>query len=311
MIKRLIPYSLLLILITTTTSCSTYTNFYSETFTSIDKTSSKIHRLDLSNQNLTVLPDLSAVKNLRMVNLSNNPKLNVHKVFEQLIPYKSIEILILDSLAIEVLPKSIHQFSGLKQLSLAHNPDLDIESMVNQIKNLPIEFLNLKGNNIEVLPANFSHIQSLKDLNLSYNNLATNQNYEIISKLPNLYSLWIDHNELVTLPKSIGKISQIRFLYIDHNKLKELPLEMNSMKTWVIHAGYNSFKELPAVFTKMPSLLMVHINNNNIETIPKDYHTEKYPLAGLILDNNPLSETEKNNIKELFKGFFLLSFEQK
>ncbi len=311
MSKRLIRYALFFIFIITTISCSTYTNFYSKTYTSIDKNTSNLHRLDLSNQNLTVLPDLSMIKDLRMIDLSNNPKLDLQRVFEQLKLCKKIEILMLDSLAIEVLPKSIAQLSSLKQLSISYNPNLDIETMVNQINNLPIEFLNLKGNNIKVLPGNFSQIQSLKDLNLSHNNIADAENYKIISKLPNLYSLWIDHNELTSLPKSIGKVNQIRFLYIDHNKLKELPTEMSAMKTWVIHAGYNSFNKLPAVFTQMNSLFMVHINNNTIETIPKDYRTEKYPLAGLILDNNPLSESEKKNLKKLFKGFFLLSFEQK
>lgn len=309
-----IRYIFLSMLVCLSTSCSTYTTFYSKTNKQVaGENISKIHRLDLSNQNLTELPaNIEQIKDLRMINLSNNPKLNLNNTFKRLSAHSNLEVLILDSLGIRTIPESISQFHKLKQISLAYNTDLFLESTFSKLSELPIEFLNLTNNELTELPENIINLTTLKDLNLSYNNIKGPKTYELLGQLPKLYSLWIDHNELKTLPTTIGNLDQIRFLYIDHNNLADIPDSMNDMKKlWVIHAGYNKFRELPTVFAKMKVLLMVHINNNKIRTIPKIYETEKYPLAGLLLDNNEFSKEEVERAKQIFNGFFLLSFEQK
>ncbi len=294
-------------------SCNTYTTFYSNTFTAIPEVeTSKVYRLDLSLQQLDSVPEsISALKDLKALNLSNNEGIDLDKVFQKLKNANTLEVLSLDSLGIIQLPESILQFSNLKQLSLAYNPNLDLEHTFGLLAKLPIEFLSLKGNNIKELPDAIVEVASIKDLNLSYNALHDENSYKLLGKLPNLYSLWLDHNDLEALPKTIENLNQVHYFYLEYNRLKTLPYEMAGMrKTWVIHAGHNQFQELPEVFTTMRSLFMVHINNNNIQTIPEVYETERYPLAGLILDHNPISEAERKKAEKLFKGFFLLSFEQ-
>lgn len=309
-----IRYIFLCILVCVYTSCSTYTTFYSKTYKQITGNNiSKIHRLDLSNQNLTELPaGINKIKDLRMINLSNNPRLNLNNAFKKLSIHTNLEVLILDNLGIRIIPESISQFNKLKQISLAHNTNLLLESTVSRLSKLQIEFLNLANNKLTKLPENIIKLTSLKDLNVSHNTMNDPETYKLLGQLPKLYSLWIDHNELETLPPTIGNLNQIRFLYIDHNNLADIPDSMMDMKKlWVIHAGYNKFRELPAVFAKMKVLLMVHINNNEIRTVPQIYETEKYPLAGLLLDNNAFSKEEVERAKRIFNGFFLLSFEQK
>jgi len=294
--NKLITLLILILILGVQVSCTTYKKFYGITHTSIPS-----------------LPiGIKKTTKLRMLNISKNPKLNLKKVFEQLKNHHHLQILILDSLDIKELPTSINQFKQLTQLSIANNPRMDLEKIAEQLKDLPLTFLNLKGNQIKTLPENISSITSIKDLNLSYNALQGEKNYEILSKLPRLYSLWIDHNEIDELPKTIGLLRRLRFFYLDHNNLNTLPIEMSGMKrTWVIHAGFNQFTELPEVFTKMKGLLMAHMNNNLISSFPVSYNTEKYALAGLILDNNPIDESQKIRAKKMFKKFFLLSFEQK
>ncbi|MHA7057271.1 leucine-rich repeat domain-containing protein [Aquimarina sp. M1] len=295
-------------------SCSTYTTFYGKTYSEITaENKNKAYRLDLSYQGLKTLPDaVDSIQDLRMINLSNNTALNLDQTLKKLAIHKNLKILILDSLDIKEIPTSIKLFPNLKQISLVDNPNLDLKQVIDQISELPVEFLNLKNTKLTKLPENISKLTHLRDLNLSYNSINDLTSYVYLGKLPELYSLWLDHNELQTFPKTIGRLRQVRFLYIDHNHLKELPEQLKEMrKVWVIHAGYNQFEELPPIFSKMKSLLMVHINNNQIRSIPEAYETEKYPLAGLLLDNNSLSDKEIKKAKKTFNGFFLLSFEQK
>ncbi len=311
MINKKLVYGVLLLL--GLNSCSTYTTFYSKMYKDIDiATQSEIHRLDLSDQNLKKLPSsLAGLKDLRMINLSKNTRLDLDSTFRELASHRNLEVLILDSLDIKEIPVSIKFLSNLKQISLVHNPKLHLKQVIAQISELPIEFLNLKSNNLSRLPENITQLTGLKDLNLSYNHLNDHDSYVYLGKLPYLYSLWIDHNKLKELPNTIGKLIQIRFLYIDHNELEILPDQLTNMKKlWVLHAGYNKFETLPEVFTTMKVLLLVHINNNQIKMIPKAYETKKYPLAGLLLDNNPLPAKEIRKAKKIFNGFFLLSFEQ-
>ncbi|WP_299253391.1 hypothetical protein [uncultured Aquimarina sp.] len=311
MIKRHLLYISISLL---SFSCSTYTTFYSKTHQEINPAkSSKIYRLDLSNQDLEELPvSIENIKDLKMINLSNNTKLNIDNTLKKLAVHKNLEVLILDNLDIKKVPASIKLFPNLKQVSFVNNPNLNLQQAITQISELPIEFLNLKNNKLTSLPKNITKLQDLKDLNVSYNSINDPNTYIHLGKLPKLYSLWIDHNHLKILPKTIGELDQIRFLYVDHNELKDLPDQLvNMKKVWVIHAGYNKFTELPEVFTTMKALLMIHVNNNQIQVIPKAYETEKYPLAGLLLDNNPLPEAEKQKAKKIFSGFFLLSFGQK
>ncbi|AXT55361.1 leucine-rich repeat domain-containing protein [Aquimarina sp. AD1] len=312
MIKKQFLFHLCLLLLCS--SCNTYTTFYSKTHVEINlEKFSKIHRLDLSNQKLKELPNsITKLKDLRMINLSNNKGLDIDNSLRVLSVHKNLEVLILDSLDIKTIPESIKLFPKLKQISLINNPGFDLSQILQQISELPIEFLNLKNNQLTKIPKNITALNTLRDLNLSYNEIHDEASYSHLGKLPDLYSLWIDHNNLKELPNTISKLNQIRFFYIDHNDLETLPDQLKEMKSvWVIHAGFNKFKELPSVFSSMKSLLMVHINNNEIVSIPITYETEKYPLAGLILDNNPLSQEEIVKAKETFKGFFLLSFQQK
>lgn len=305
--QLLILYTNLVLL----TSCSTYNTFYSKTDT-IKTFSSKSKRLNLKNLNLTSLPNaIENTKALRMLNLSGNTKLDINNALLKLPNPEKLEILILDSLKLRKLPNQIRRFSNLKQLSLVHNPNLELELTFEIIKELPITFLNLKDNALTRLPENITTIKTLKELNLSFNNLVDANTYTYLGKLPLLYSLWIDHNKLEQVPKTIGALNQLRFLYLGHNQLSELPQEMAKMKKlWVLHSEYNLFDALPELFIAMPSLLMVHANNNKIARFPKTYEVEKYSLKGLILNNNPILNTEREWAKKHFSHFFILSFEQ-
>lgn len=292
-------------------SCSTYTTFYGETIntTAVDK---HTRRLDLSYQNLTDLPiAYEQLQELRMLNLSGNVDLDISNVLASIPFPEKLEVLLLDSLDLKELPLELKRYTHLKQLSISNNPSLDIGKIIPSLEGVPLEFLNLKGNQLTHLPENITHLTTLKDLNLSYNKIHDDMSYHYLGELPNLYSLWLDHNELTVLPITIGELSQIRYFYIDHNQLTTLPKEISGMsRVWVIHAGHNRFKELPEELMGISGLFLIHMNNNNISYIPKTYGEKEYSMMALILDHNPLPDVERIWAEKTFKKFFLLSFKQ-
>tara|TARA_R110001632_G_scaffold137169_8_gene252844 strand:+ start:6391 stop:7341 length:951 start_codon:yes stop_codon:yes gene_type:complete len=293
------------------TSCSTYATFYGETATEITQ-NEEIRRLDLSYQNLQVVPEqFNQLTQLRMLNLSGNTQLDIEHVLSRVSSPEKLEVLILDSLQLEQLPNNMSRFKNLTQLSLIHNPDLDWEVVFQKLEDLPLVFLNLQGNTIKSLPPTITKLSKLKDLKLSYNELKDEQSYIYLSQLPNLYAVWLDFNELSVVPDNMGLLSQIKYLYLDGNRLTDLPSSMRSMRSLsVIHLGYNKFSQLPERFMEMPELLMVHINNNQIATIPRNYGIKKYTLLALLLDGNPIPPEEVKWAKKALNRYFLLSFEQ-
>lgn len=301
----------LLLIIIILSSCKTYDTFYGNTDT-LTSFNAKTKRLDLSYQNLNVVPkSLKNLKELKMLDLSGNTNIDLDKVLESLKNPENLEVLILDSLHLKELPNNISLLKGLKQLSLGYNKSLDLEKTFTQLYYISLEFLNLKGNNIQRLPENIQKLKTIKDLNLSYNLLNDEVSYGYLSKLPLLYSLWLDHNDLNLLPKAIRTLDQVNYLYLDNNELKNLPEEIFGMKKLrVLHLGFNKFTEFPSQFIKVPNLIMVLLNNNQITSFPRQYEAEKYSLLSLVLDHNPIPKGEQKWVEKTFKNFFILSFKQ-
>lgn len=307
MIRIIVTYCVLALVMV---GCETYKTFYGPVASDTQK--GKESRLDLSNQNLVTVQDVSAFQELRALNLSGNTRLDIVETLQTISQPEALKILRLDSLNLNQLPNGIERFKNLKQLSLAGNPDLDLAVLFDQLENFEqLEFLNLKGNSIQQLPENITKLKSIKDLNLAYNQLHDAKSYIYLGALPKLFNLWLDHNNLDVLPDTIGDVDQVIYLYLNHNSLSSLPRTMENMRARVIHIGYNKFKELPERFIAMKSLIMVHINNNEISHIPEAWDEQKFSLLALLLDNNQLPEEDIARAKKRFRNFFLLSFQQK
>ena len=312
MIKKLTIYFILLIGFN---SCNTYKTFYKTTKSTIDSNTSKakIYRFNFKTYNFNIAKDnLRQLKDLRMLNLSGTTK-NVdtlNLLLNEIPNPKQLQVLILDSLDLTTLPIAIQRFTHLKQLSLNNNPQLNLDKVFTDLKDLPIAFLNLQHNHLTKLPASIQYIETLVDLNLSRNNLTDTKTFTYLAQLDRLRSLWLNDNNLTALPNTISQLHQLRNLYFEHNNVENLPKDFYKMKkVWVIHAGHNKFNSLPEQFSKMKALLLLHINNCNISEIPEAFNSKKISLFGLIIDNNNISEADKIKWQKTFRKFFILSME--
>jgi len=287
-------------------SCNTYKTYYESPTIDINDIKSE-HRIDMSHG---MNDDLSKFKDLRMLDLSGRTDINLNNILKSITNPKKLSVLILDSLQLNSLPSSLVRFRKLQHLSLVDNPDLDLGSSFISLKKMNIQFINLSRNKIQELPQSIVGLKSLSELKMSHNNLSDENSYGFLSQCENLESLWLDYNNLFDLPSNMSLMKGVRNLYLDHNHMSNLPASIVEMeKLRILHIGHNHFTKLPAPLANMEDLMLLHINNNPISIIPDVYGSQKTSLGGLVMDNNMLKETDKENLRIWFKHFFLLSID--
>ncbi|MGY6648448.1 leucine-rich repeat domain-containing protein [Wenyingzhuangia sp. IMCC45574] len=301
----MLRYLYILLFALCATSCKTFDTFYGKTDTVKALTDNTTRVVFKGGQ---VLPEEAVLKELRMLQIKDATQVEVEEFLGAIPNPTKLRVLMLDSLDLSFLPQNVQRFSNLEQLSLASNPNLNLEKTFKELSLLNLSYLNLSNNNIKSLPKSLSQLTSIEDLNLSYNRIHSGENFTVLSGLEKLQLLWLDANELKVLPRQIGELSNLKRLFLDHNYLTEFPEEMQKMRSLrVLHLGNNRVTEYPKVFYKMRTLILLHINNNRISNLSKEYKSNRFNIKGIVLDGNPLPKQEKEWIRKNFKSFFLLS----
>ena len=144
----------------------------------IDKT----FKLDLANNNLTVIPeDISKLTKLQFLNLNNN---NFTVIPESICNLSQLQILNLENNNLTVIPESIGNLSQLRSLFLGFNNLLTLPKSIINLTNL--KTIWLYNNKLTILPACCKKIkEKLFLLSNSYqlNNLDHECDFLIIESL--------------------------------------------------------------------------------------------------------------------------------
>ncbi|MBO1256456.1 leucine-rich repeat domain-containing protein [Alteromonas sp. 5E99-2] len=304
---RLFSYLSMLVFAFLLFGCETSRTYYGETATAID--SSEAHRrLDLSFQSSKELPEnLTSLTELRSLNISGNRDLDISNAITAACQLPNLHVLILNDLDLTSLPKTIENCRSLTQLSLVRNPNLDFEKTFNQLSSLTLEFIDLSHNGLDDLPDSLGGLKTLQDLRLSHNHIAQGDAYKVIAKLPRLFSLWLDNNQLTQVPDEIGLIKTVAYLYLDNNYLTKLPKSVKFMH-WLsaIWLGHNCFTQVPITLADR-GIPMVFLNNNRISDIGDRLRMGRFFIKGIVLDYNYLDDTQRKESAKLFNNTFIYS----
>ncbi|XP_047508489.1 leucine-rich repeat-containing protein 58 [Pieris napi] len=164
---------------------------------------SNLKILDISNNRLTVLPDV--LRNCALSSL-----IAKH-----------------NNLTNESLPKSFFSsISSLKELNLCGNQLNVFPEQVLELSSL--RYLYLGGNNIGNIPKDIWKLSSLRILSIAGNKIA--EVPESVGALKTLQALVLSDNQIEQLPASIANLHQLRSLLIHKNKLKTLPTQIIKLK---------------------------------------------------------------------------------
>ncbi|XP_061230094.1 leucine-rich repeat-containing protein 40-like [Neopsephotus bourkii] len=115
-----------------------------------------------------------------------------------------------------------------------------------------------------------------------------------ISHLQHLTCLYMDSNNLKTIPAETGPLSHLQRLTLSNNSLNSLSPEMGPLQRLCsFHLPNNSLTKLPASLSQLRSLILLDVSDNRIGTIPFSIqHLEN--LESLLLLFNSLESLPKD-----------------
>lgn len=240
---------------------------------SLPKDIDSVYRLDLSEQQLTKIPEIvSKLTNLQELNLSQNNLSNLNG-FENL---SNIQVLNIGMNNFKTFPIEITKLKNLKSLSIWWN---EIKSFPDDFftQNAKIEELDMTSMFEFDFKSNLNRIHSFK--NLKRINLGNNQIPDLAIQFDKLENLEI-----------FGYIRQ------DNINLNDLCLKLASCKKLkTVHLSVNNIEYLPEEILLLESLEELNLYQNKIIILPADIVKMK-KLKEINLIDNPIDE---NRIKDI------------
>ncbi|MCA9460435.1 MAG: leucine-rich repeat domain-containing protein, partial [Nanoarchaeota archaeon] len=239
-----------------------------DVFYSVDdalESRSQYIELDLSNQGLVHLPQrVFQIVNLRSINLSNNPLLDVSTSLDSLNQFQYLETIKLNNLNLKYFPFELYGLTKLKYLHIEKN---QIETLPDEIKSMySLKGLYVNDNKIDYIQPGFMHLSKLEVIDLRQNGDYDSKSFLYFSSLmKSLKHLKIDcdkglNEELVSLT-NLKELTLYK-PYIDKNY--ELFGSLNNLEELTIEKGV--LVNYHQLFISMPesNLKKLSISDNAI-----------------------------------------------
>ncbi|KAK1398659.1 LRR repeats and ubiquitin-like domain-containing protein [Heracleum sosnowskyi] len=152
-----------------------------------------------------------------------------------------------------------------------------------------VRILDLSHNSIVEVPCTIIHLTSLQKLILNDNNISDDQlSWEALAQLKSLTALSLSHNQLRSLPSTLGLLKGLTHLHVANNELTCLPAEIGFLTNLqVLKANNNRIITLPSSIGSCISLFEVDLSSNLLVDLP-DTISKLQDLKALYLNHNGL-----------------------
>jgi Leucine-rich repeat (LRR) protein len=270
---------------------STVTNVSLEWVTSLPPeiwNCTNLEVLEIINGRLSKLPDLSALRKLKIVYLFNN----VSKRRLKISPNANITNLTIRGDHPDKLPRSYRNLPALLKLDLEENQltkfpngarknkkliefnvQRNLLTLKGKIKQHPyLQQLGLQNNVIEHVPSSIANFPALKKLNFNSNKIITVDN--AIQALQKLEFISFYKNNLPEIPLGVYKLSSLREIDLFHNQIEKLePEKANWQNLTTLYLSHNKLLDVPETISRFKSLEGLYLWDNRIGKLPKNIGT--------------------------------------
>jgi Leucine-rich repeat (LRR) protein len=203
----------------------------------------------------------------------------------------------------------VHQVAvgpeGLEHLLQELRPDAHADRYDQERQALRLSQLNLYDENIPVdFFTSLAHIlPNLQILYLNHNQLESLP--DSIGNLANLQELHVNHNQLESLPNNIGNLANLQELYVHNNQLESLPNNIGNLANLQkLYLEYNQLESLPDNIGNLANLQTLHLDHNQLASLP-DSIGNLANLQILHINHNQLASLPDNignlaNLQDLY-----------
>uniref|UniRef100_A0A8C2D0V8 Protein scribble homolog n=1 Tax=Cyprinus carpio TaxID=7962 RepID=A0A8C2D0V8_CYPCA len=202
---------------------------------------------------------------------------------------RSLEELLLDANQLRELPKPFFRLHNLRKLGLSDN---EIQKLPPDVANFTqLVELDISRNEIFthtscVLPDGFTQLRGLAHLSLN--------DPDTLGALPNLRELWLDRNQLSSLPPELGNLRQLVCLDVSENRLSQLPTEISGLIALTdLLLSENLLEVLPDSIGSLKKLSILKVNQNRLVHLT-DSIGECENLTELMLTENLLQSLPRS-----------------
>jgi len=222
-----------------------------------------IEALDVSQNELTSLPDLSTLPELRELALNHNQ-------LQQLPPHcwgalMELKLLELSHNRLQALPDGLGA-APLARLHVAHNMLRALPASLSGCSTL--QQLDLSHNALESLPDGMARLVELRDLVLDHNQLRALPDDLLARPPPALQTLTLEHNRLGGgLVLRADGWRALRVLALSHNALQAIDVGGCAGLCELV-APHNQLARLPEGGAALRCLSVIDLSNNKIAALP-------------------------------------------
>lgn len=159
-------------------------------------------------------------------------------------------------------------------------------------------FINLSRLDLTELPDNmFDETWQVTKLDLSFNQLTRLPSS--IVKLQNLQELWVNNNQLFSLPVNLGLLPRLVRFEVSHNNLVELCEFGPNGFFAIVNASDNKLASIPESIGNLVNLYIINLKSNNLTELPSSFANLKslqvVDLTGNNFDNMEAIANLKSN----------------
>jgi len=202
----------------------------------------------------------------------------------------------LSNLELAAVPPEVFFLANLQRLDLSGNrlrglpqemrflSQLEVlDASCNQITEFPLlpmvlKKVYLRGNQIPTVP-------DLSDYAMTVIDLERNRvRFSYESVFPStVETLMLSENHIDALP-NMGDLTALKVLLLNKNSLTALPDSMEGLSIRKLELSQNGLTAIPFVISSLASLLVLHLKNNKITSVPEWADS----LDELCLEGNPI-----------------------
>uniref|UniRef100_A0A8D3DUT5 Protein scribble homolog n=1 Tax=Scophthalmus maximus TaxID=52904 RepID=A0A8D3DUT5_SCOMX len=277
-----------------------------------------VESVDKRHCNLQTVPDevFRYSRSLEELLLDANQLKELPKPFFRLLNLRKLG---LSDNEIQRLPPEVANFMQLVELDISRN---DIPEIPESIKFCrALEIADFSGNPLSRLPDGFTQLRALAHLALNDVSLQTLPNDigkyvhmhrgsssltslskqpppicqpDTLGALPNLRELWLDRNQLSSLPPELGNLRRLVCLDVSENRLEELPSEINGLLALTdLLLTQNLLEVIPDSIGCLKQLSILKVDQNRLSQLT-DSIGECENLTELVLTENLLQSLPRS-----------------